>query len=255
MKKTRGIKIIMKNQIINGIPKKKDLSRNTSFIKKPRLMLCSFNENPNVGVFCRANDDIVFVRKALTKKVKNKIVETLDAKLVELNIADATIVGSLIAFNNTGAVVTDFIDIKAIKIIENEGFNVSVIKDKLNAAGNDILVNDSGCLVHPDMKQSSIDKIKNVFDVPVHRGTIADLNTVGMAAVVTNKGLLCHPKVSDEEKNVLEKVFDVPVMIGTVNHGSPIIGSGLVANTKGAIIGSLTTGIEMGRIEEALSFL
>ena len=29
----------------------------------------------------------------------------------------------------------------------------------------------------------------------------------------------------------------------------------LVANTKGAIIGNLTTGIEMGRIEEALGFL
>ena len=76
-----------------------------------------------------------------------------------------------------------------------------------------------------------------------------------MAAVVTNKGCLCHPKVTDEEKNLLKKVFDVNVMIGTVNHGVPMIGSGLVANTKGAIIGNLTTGIEMGRIEEALGFL
>ena len=193
----------------------------------------SFNENPNVGVFCRANDDVVFVRKALTKKVKSKIVETLDTKLVELSIADATIVGSLMAFNSTGAVVTDFVDIKSIKIIENEGFNVCVINDRLNAAGNDILVNDSGCLVHPDMKQTSIDKIKNVFGVPVHRGTIADLKTVGMTAVVTNKGLLCHPKASEEEKHVLEKVFDVPVMIGTVNHGSPVIGSGLSCKYQG----------------------
>jgi translation initiation factor 6 len=222
---------------------------------RSRFSILDFNENPNVGVFCRANDDVIFVRKALTKKVKSKIVEALDAKLVELGIADATIVGSLLAFNSTGAVVTDFVDIKAIKTIENEGFTVCVIDDKLNAAGNDILVNDKGCLVHPDMKQKSIDKLKKVFGVPVHRGTIAELNTVGMAAVVTNKGLLCHPKVTDAEKHVLEKVFEVPVMIGTVNHGSPVIGSGLVANTKGAIIGNLTTGIEMGRIEEALGFL
>jgi len=78
---------------------------------------------------------------------------------------------------------------------------------------------------------------------------------VGMAAVVTNKGCLCHPKVTDDEKAVLQDVFDVEVMIGTVNHGFPMIGSGLVANTKGAIIGDQTTGIEMGRIEEALGFL
>ena len=76
-----------------------------------------------------------------------------------------------------------------------------------------------------------------------------------MAAVVTNKGLLCHPKVEQDEKRQLEKIFNVSVMIGTVNHGVPLIGSGLVANTKGAVIGGLTTGIEMGRIEEALNFL
>jgi translation initiation factor 6 len=224
-------------------------------VKISRLELLDFNENPNVGVFCRANDNVVFVRKALSKKIKSKIVEALDVKLVELGIADATIVGSLMAFNSTGAVVTDFADIGAIKIIKNEGFKVCIIDDKLNAAGNDVLVNDFGCLVHPDMKQTSIDKIKNTFGVPVHRGTIAGLDTVGMAAVVTNKGLLCHPKVTDEEKSVLEKVFHVPLMIGTVNHGSPVIGSGLVANTKGALIGKYTTGIEMGRIEEALGFL
>jgi len=110
-------------------------------------------------------------------------------------------------------------------------------------------------LVHPDIKDKSIKNIEDVLDVPVTRGTIAGLKTVGMSAVVTAKGLLCHPKTSYEELRVLEKVFGVPVMIGTINHGSPVIGSGLVANSKGAIIGSLTTGIEMGRIEEALGFL
>ena len=91
--------------------------------------------------------------------------------------------------------------------------------------------------------------------VPAKKGTIASLGTVGMAAVVTNKGCLCHPKTTPEEVEQLEKVFDVDVMIGTVNHGFPMIGSGLVANSNGAIIGNMTTGIEMGRIEEALGFL
>jgi translation initiation factor 6 len=219
------------------------------------LQLLDFNENPNVGVFCRTNDYITFVQRALSKKIKQKIVETLDAKLVELNIADASIIGSLLTFNSKGAVVTDFVDYECVKLIEKQGLDVCVISDKLNAAGNDILVNDKGALVHPDMKDKSLKKIEQVFDVPVYRGTISSLNTVGMAAVVTNKGLLCHPKVTEDEKRVLEKIFGVNVMIGTVNHGVPLIGSGLVANTKGAIIGNLTTGIEMGRIEEALGFL
>jgi len=219
------------------------------------LQLLDFNENPNVGVFCRANDDVAFVCRSLQKNVKKKIVSTLDVKLVELNIADATIIGSLLTFNSKGAVVTDFVDKECMKIIEDQSLDVYVVRDKLNAAGNDILVNDSGALVHPNLKDESLSEIEETLQVPVYRGTIASLKTVGMAAVATNKGLLCHPKVTDEEKRQLEKIFDVNVMIGTVNHGVPLIGSGLVANTKGAIMGDLTTGIEMGRIEEALGFL
>lgn len=219
------------------------------------LQLLDFNENPNVGVFCRANDSVGFVQKGLLKRIKKKIVETLDVKLVELSIADASIIGSLLVFNSHGAVVTDFADVDAINMIKDQGLDVCVISDKINAAGNDVLVNDHGALVHPNLKDETISEIEKTLGVPVKRGTIASLNTVGMTAVVTNKGCLCHPKISDEEKRVLEKVFDVNVMIGTVNHGSPVIGSGLVANTKGAIIGNLTTGIEMGRIEEALGFL
>jgi len=214
-----------------------------------------FNENPNVGVFAKTNDEAVFIQKGLTKKIKRNVAEILDVKLVELTISDATIIGSLLTFNSYGAIICDFTDEAALKIIKNQGFDICVIDDKLNAVGNDILVNDYGCMVHPDMKDKSIKNIQNTLNVPVFKGTIAGLKTVGMAAVVTNKGLLCHPKVLDEEIKQLEQIFKVPVMIGTVNHGSPIIGSGLVANTKGAIIGKNTTGIEMGRIEEALGFL
>ncbi len=217
------------------------------------LELLEFNENPNLGVFCRANDDLAFIRKGLSKKIKNKIISALDIDLVELNIADASIIGALLTFNSNGVVVCDFIDADNLKIIENQGLNICIISDKINAVGNDILVNDTGALIHPDIKDKTIEKIQKTLNVPVHRGTIGSLKTVGMTAVVTNKGLLCHPKATDDEKRTLEKVFGVNVMIGTVNHGSPVIGSGLVANSKGAIIGNLTTGIEMGRIEEALN--
>jgi translation initiation factor 6 len=215
----------------------------------------SFNENPNVGVFCRTNDKILFTRTGLLKKIKKKLVDTLNVDLVELSISDATIIGSLLAINSYGAIVTDFIDSKNLKKIKDKGFQVYVIEDVINAAGNDILVNDYGALVHPHLKDETIKHIEETLNVSAYRGTIGSLKTVGMAAVATNKGVLCHPKTTDDEMNHLKKVFKVDVMIGTVNHGVPMIGSGLVANVNGAIVGSLTTGIEMGRIEEALKFL
>jgi translation initiation factor 6 len=219
------------------------------------LQLLDFNENPNVGIYCRANESVVFLQKSLSKKAKKLVAEVLGVKVVELSIADSTIIGSLLTFNSHGAIVTAYANKETYEIIENQGLKVFPIKDVINAAGNDILANDYGALVHPDLQSSSVKKISDILGVTVHKGTIASLGTVGMAAVVTNKGCLCHPKVTEEEKKKLENVFDVDVMIGTVNHGFPMIGSGLVANTKGAIIGNITTGIEMGRIEEALGFL
>lgn len=216
------------------------------------LQLLDFNENPNIGVYCRVNDSVIFLPIGLSSKVKRLIASTLDVKLVELGIADASIIGSLLVINSTGAVVTDFADEETIRRIKAEGFTVYVIKDVINAAGNDILTNDTGALIHPEIREHTLKKISETLGVPVSRGTIGGLQPVGMAALVTNKGCLCHPKVTDEEKQTLEKVFGVEVMIGTVNHGFPMIGSGLVANSKGAIIGNQTTGIEMGRIEEAL---
>ena len=219
------------------------------------LQLLDFNENPNVGVYCRANESIVFLQRSLPKKAKKLIADVLGVDVIELSIADSTIIGSLLTFNSHGAIVTAYANKETVKIIEGQGLKVFPIKDVINAAGNDILANDNGALVHPDLQSSSVKKISDILGVTVHKGTIANLGTVGMAAVVTNKGCLCHPKATEEEKRQLEKVFDVDVMIGTVNHGFPMIGSGLVANTKGAIIGNMTTGIEMGRIEEALGFL
>jgi translation initiation factor 6 len=219
------------------------------------LQLLDFNENPNVGIYCRTNDSIVFLQQSLQKKTKRLIGDVLGVKVVELSIADSTIIGSLLTCNSSGAIITAFANKETLHLLEQHGLRVFPIKDIINAAGNDILVNDYGALVHPELKATTMKQISKTLNVPVSKGTIASLGTVGMAAVVTNKGCLCHPKTTDEEKQQLKKVFDVDVMIGTVNHGFPMIGSGLVANTKGAIIGNMTTGIEMGRIEEALGFL
>ena len=220
-----------------------------------RLQLMNFNDNPNLGIYCRTNDDFCFVSKGLSKKIKKRIATTLEVDIIELSIADASIIGSLLSLNSKGAIVTDFADEETIKTIKNQGLDLCVINDNLNAVGNDILVNDNAALVHPNLNEKSISDIKETLNVPIYLGTIGNLKTGGMATVVTKKGFLCHPKVTEEEIHVLEKIFNTNVMIGTVNHGSPIIGSGLVANSKGAIIGDRTTGIELGRIEEALGFL
>ena len=73
-----------------------------------------------------------------------------------------------------------------------------------------------------------------------------------MLGCVTNKGGLCHPEVSTEGREKMSETLGVPIMEGTVNFGMPLVGAGIVATSSGAICGRQSTGVELGRIEEAL---
>ena len=50
----------------------------------------------------------------------------------------------------------------------------------------------------------------------------------------------------------MSEILGVPIMEGTVNFGMPLVGAGIVATSSGAICGRQSTGVELGRIEEAL---
>jgi translation initiation factor 6 len=76
-----------------------------------------------------------------------------------------------------------------------------------------------------------------------------------MTSVVTNRGVLAHPRMTDAELAELEDLFGLPVDVGTVNFGSPLVGSGVLANCRGYVAGDETTGPELGRIEDALGFM
>ena len=91
--------------------------------------------------------------------------------------------------------------------------------------------------------------------MPVIRLSLGGIKTVGMAGHATNKGILVHPRANDTEIAALERVVDLPIGLGSVNMGTGLVGTGLLANSKGYIAGSATTGFELGRIEEVFGFL
>ena len=86
----------------------------------------------------------------------------------------------------------------------------------------------------------------------VVKGMVAGYKTVGSVCAVTNKGILCHPATSQDELKMLSELFKVPAAIGTLNYGAPVIGASIICNSKGAVVGSNSTPIELGRVEDAL---
>jgi translation initiation factor 6 len=216
------------------------------------LRLIDFNGNPYIGVFCRSSERLTITPTQIEPKEEKAIQEALGTEIVKTTMGGTNIPGVFVAMNTHGIVVTNFAYEEEINGLES---NVLRLKDRFNAVGNNILVNDHAALVNPDMDNKTVKALEDALGVEVSRGTIGRMKTVGSAAVVTNKGLICHPKISEGEMRHLKELFKIPVYIGTANYGVALLGACMIANSKGAVIGNKTTGIEMNRIEDALDLI
>ena len=212
----------------------------------------TIQESPIIGAFATCTEDVALVPIGVPAKVKDTIRDQLQVDVVETLINGSTIVGSLCRGNSNALLVPRGSSVKGKDKI---GVPVFEVPGKLNAVGNVVLVNDSAALVHPDLSDRSIEMIGKTLKVDVRRGTIGGVKTVGMSGTATNKGLLVNPRATASEIEVLEELFELPVDIGTTNYGTQMVGSGLLANSKGYVAGSKTTGHELGRIEDALDFI
>ncbi len=216
----------------------------------------AFAGSPYVGVFARATPECLLVRPDVDESVHESCAEELAVPAVPTTVGGSGTVGALAAGNSNGLLVSSRIsDRERERITDVVDVPITELPGRINAAGNVVLANDNGAYVHPDVPREAVQAIKDGLDVPVSRGTIAGVQTVGTAAVATNSGVLCHPKTTDERLDELEDVLDVPADIGTINYGGPLVGSGLIANDSGYIVGERTTGPELGRIESALGYI
>lgn len=208
---------------------------------------------PNIGVYCLSTEEKLFVPFGLPEKKVERFEECLKVKACSTSISGSKLIGVLTAANSKGIIVPRTIKENELKALKASDLNVVVPRVKWTAFGNLILVNDFGAVVDPRLPKSLIKKIKDNFDVEVSPGEINGLPYVGSLAVATNKAVLVNPSIKEEEKKLLEEVLKVPVFPGTVNGGVPFPKSGLLANTKGAIVGSLTSGKELMAISRAMS--
>ncbi|MFP4590340.1 MAG: translation initiation factor IF-6 [Halobacteriales archaeon] len=209
-----------------------------------------------VGVYAHASDRACLVGRPVDDGTVAALEEELGVPVVPCTVGGAATVGALVAGNDNGVVVSGRLTDREREAITGVVDRpVATLPGRINAAGNCLLVNDAGAVAHPGLGDAAVGRVRETLGVSVERLSIGGVKTVGTAAVATDRGVLCHPKVTDEELDRLEAALDVRADVGTVNFGSPLIGSGLVANASGFVAGQDTTGPELGRIEEALGFL
>ena len=212
--------------------------------------------SPYSGVFCASNDLLTLIPPGIPKDDMEAISEALGTNVEVITIGGSSVLGTLIAMNNKGILVSNLITSleldKLEKVTSDLELNVGVLSERSNAIGNNFLLNDAGGFCNERLSKTSKLEAERIFEIEIKSQSLNGMDTLGMIGSVNSKGGLCHPEISDNEKEIMEKVLEVPVMEGTVNFGMPLVGAGIISTSKGAICGRQSTGVELGRVEEAL---
>ena len=200
----------------------------------------------NIGIFVRTNDQYVLIPKGLTPTKISKLTKFLGVKAVSTSIAGSRLIGPLTAMNSRGILVSRLAnDMEIEEISTATGLPTMRLPSRYTSVGNVVAANDKGAIASEILDPSTLQQIRDVLDVPVERISIAGYTQVGSMIVSSNTGGVVHPRASDEEVREIGLILGVEVEPGTVNTGVPFVASGLLANSKSLVVGSLTSGPEL----------
>jgi translation initiation factor 6 len=204
-------------------------------------------KSPNIGLFVRANDRIIIVPFGFAETKTTKLMEYLQVEdEVYASIGGTRLIGPMTVMNNNGILVPSIASDDEIGILRKaSGLNVERLKSKFTAIGNLISTNDNGALLSPLFEGEINQQVQDILGVPVHSMTVGGFIQTGSMVVSTNTGAAVHPRCTEEEIKVISEALQVEVEPVTVNGGIPFLSSGIIANSKSVIVGSLTSGPEL----------
>ena len=214
----------------------------------------AFGGDPHIGIFCRVLEEIAIVPPEAPDEFCAALKGALGVDLVRTTIQGSSIVGSLVAGNSRAVVVSGLATRDEVQAVE-EYREVYRLEGAMNAAGNVILANDGFAAVHPEMEPDVVAEIQSHLGVEVTRLTLGGVKTVGMAGYATNRGVLVHARATPKEIGRLEALTDLPIGTGSVNMGTGLVGTGLLANSRGFLAGIETSGFELGRMADVFGFV
>jgi translation initiation factor 6 len=203
-------------------------------------------KTPNIGIFAKANDSILIIPFGFAETKTQKLAEYLQAKQVYTSVGGTRLIGPMTVMNNNGILLPSTASEEEVQLLRQaSGLNVERVESRFTAIGNLVATNDNGAITSPLLDGELDRQVRDVLGVPVHSMTIGSFIQAGSMIVATNGGAGVHPKASEEEVKTISEVLQVPAEPVTVNGGVPFLSSGIIANTKAVVVGSLTSGPEL----------
>ncbi len=207
--------------------------------------------SPYVGVFGTATEQFAIVPHSVHPKELKMIETQLEAKTIKASLGNSSLIGVLSKGIGNRLAVSSISEDSEIKALEKEGIEVLRVGG-FTSTGNLIALNEKGGIASPLFSEKERETLEGFFGVKLEAMRVAESELCGACVTVTNKGFICHPNVSEEGFSRLEKLFGARGMPSTANYGDLFVGNSVIANSKGVIAGSITSGIELSKIDEGM---
>jgi translation initiation factor 6 len=202
-------------------------------------------KSPNIGIFVKANDRVTIVPHGFADTKSDKLAEYLQAELVHASVAGTRLLGPMAAMNNNGMLLPSIAEEEEVQALRQlTHLNVERLKSKYTAVGNLVAANDKGAVISSALRDVE-HQVRDVLGVPPHEMDVGGFIQTGSMIVATNAGAGVHPKATEDEIKIISEALGVPAEPLTVNGGVPFLSSGIVANTRNLVAGSLTSGPEL----------
>lgn len=218
------------------------------------LYLIDIYRSPNIGVFLKANDKVLLFPKGLAQTKADKLSASLGVVAVPASVGESRLLGPLASMNGNGILVSRLAEQNELQELASAtGLTVARLESRFTAVGNLVAANDKRAIVSPVLDAKATAQVQDVLGVEVLRVPIREYIQVGALVVATNSGAAVYPGLDEQEVAGLGDFLGVEAYPTSVNRGVPYVSSGIVANSKNAIVGSQTTGPELVFITRALN--
>ena len=125
------------------------------------ILTCNYNQNPNVGLFCYANDKYCLVPHLFPKKLKKEFEEVLQVPIYEIKAVGTDLLGVFLAGNDDCLLVPKIMFKTELQQLEKFKIKYKIINTELTALGNNLLIANGMCIANPDYNDTMLKEIKS----------------------------------------------------------------------------------------------
>ncbi|MBI4043877.1 MAG: translation initiation factor IF-6 [Candidatus Diapherotrites archaeon] len=212
----------------------------------------TLNGSPFIGVFSTVTEKMSLIPLNTERKKAKHFEDVLGVETIPTSIASTSLLGVMARGIGSKFLVPQTIEAREETHLQRLGIEVHKVKE-VTAIGNLVAGNAFGLLASKSIPVQAVKEMEGFLKVPIIHANLAGTELVGSSLVVNQQGFLVHPRAAPEEIKKLEALFKVDGIPTTANYGDPFVGNSLVATSQGALVGEMTSGPEMIRIDDGLS--